>query len=134
MSDVKRHPVRGFFAGLLVGLGVALLGIVTSQIALGTIPPYLCIVVGIVLGVLWAMFGPARTQRIEGAGDRRRPSDGRFVDDGIEQRIRHRNEQRRRRRRSVGGRIAVSISGTAEHEARPRTMPLRERRSPCEVS
>ena len=60
MSDVKRHPVRGFFAGLLVGLGVALLGIVTSQIALGTIPPYLCIVVGIVLGVLWAMFGPTR--------------------------------------------------------------------------
>jgi uncharacterized protein YacL len=63
MSSVKRHPVRGFFAGLLVGLGVALLGIVTSQIALGTIPPYICIVVGIVLGVLWAMFGPTRGRR-----------------------------------------------------------------------
>jgi len=60
MNGTKRHPIRGFFAGLLVGLGVALLGIVTSQMALGTLPPYICIVAGIVLGVLWAMFGPTR--------------------------------------------------------------------------
>ena len=67
MSGVKRHPIRGFFAGLLLGLGVALLGVVTATIALGTIPPYICIVVGIVVGVAWAMFGPTRSRGGGGA-------------------------------------------------------------------
>ena len=62
MGGGKRHPILGFFSGLLAGLGVALLGIVTSQFALGTIPPYICIVAGAVVGVLWAMFGPTRSR------------------------------------------------------------------------
>jgi hypothetical protein len=60
MNGVKRYPIRGFFAGLCLGLGAAFMLIVTSTIALGTITPLICIVLGIVAGVLWAMFGPVR--------------------------------------------------------------------------
>lgn len=63
MSAVKRHPIRGFFGGLFLGLGVALLLVVTSQIALGTLTPLVIVVAGVVAGVLWAMFGPARPRR-----------------------------------------------------------------------
>ena len=63
MNGVKRYPIRGFFAGLLLGLGVSFMLIVTSQIALGTLPPFIIVVVGIVLGVVWAMFGPTRGRR-----------------------------------------------------------------------
>ncbi|HEU5300902.1 MAG TPA: SH3 domain-containing protein [Acidimicrobiia bacterium] len=60
---MKRHPIRGFFGGLFLGLGIALLLVVTSQIALGTLTPLVIVVVGVVAGVLWAMFGPARPRR-----------------------------------------------------------------------
>ena len=56
----KRHPVRGFFAGLFLGLGVALLlfvfGVLPMTIAwLGIITA-----VGIVLGIVLAYVAPAR--------------------------------------------------------------------------
>ena len=63
MNGVKRYPIRGFFAGLLGGLGAGLALIVTSQIALGTITPLICIVVGAIAGVVWAMFGPTRRRK-----------------------------------------------------------------------
>lgn len=63
MSAVKRHPIRGFFGGLFLGLGVALLLVVSSQIALGTLTPLVVVAVGIVVGVLWAVVGPARGGR-----------------------------------------------------------------------
>ena len=63
MNGVKRYPIRGFFAGLCAGLGAALALIVTSTIALGTLTPLICIVVGAVAGVLWAMFGPTRGRK-----------------------------------------------------------------------
>lgn len=63
MNGVKRYPIRGFFAGLCAGLGAAFALIVTSTIALGTLTPLICIVLGIVAGVLWAMFGPVRGRR-----------------------------------------------------------------------
>jgi hypothetical protein len=66
VSAVKRHPIKGFFGGLFLGLGVALLLIVTSQIALGTLTPLVVVAVGVVAGVLWAMFGPARPSRDRG--------------------------------------------------------------------
>jgi putative flippase GtrA len=56
----KRHPVRGFFAGLFLGLGIALLLFV-----LGVLPmtvARLCIVtlVGIVVGIVLAYVAPVR--------------------------------------------------------------------------
>jgi len=56
----KRHPVRGFVAGLLLGLGVALLlfvlGVLPMTIAwLGIIT-----LVGIVLGIVLAYVAPVR--------------------------------------------------------------------------
>ena len=50
------RPVRGFFAGLMLGLGVAILLIVFAVIALGTLTPYIIIVAGVVLGVLLGVF------------------------------------------------------------------------------
>ena len=50
------HPVRGFFGGLFLGLGVALLLIVFAVIALGTLTPYIIIVIGAVIGLLLGMF------------------------------------------------------------------------------
>ena len=57
---VKRHPVLGFFSGLLFGLGLAFV-----LIALGVVPLTLTwlagiTVAGVVLGVAWAYAAPAR--------------------------------------------------------------------------
>jgi uncharacterized membrane protein SpoIIM required for sporulation len=53
---VSGRPIRGFFAGLMLGLGVAILLIVFAVIALGTLTPYIIVVVGVVLGTLLGMF------------------------------------------------------------------------------
>jgi len=63
MARAKRHPVRGILAGLLTGIGAALLLVVFSVIALGTLTPYLCMVAGAVAGLLWALVGPTRRRR-----------------------------------------------------------------------
>jgi hypothetical protein len=49
----RHHPVRGFFGGLFVGLGVALLLFLYGKIAFGTLTPYVIILAGDVLVVLW---------------------------------------------------------------------------------
>ena len=46
--------VRSVLAGLLLGVGIAVLLIVFGVIALGTLTPYIVIVVGLVLGVAWS--------------------------------------------------------------------------------
>jgi uncharacterized membrane protein SpoIIM required for sporulation len=70
------RPIRGFFAGLFIGIGVALLLIIFAVIALGTLTPYVIIVVGAVIGVLLGMFadrlpgrgGGSRSTVASGAG------------------------------------------------------------------
>lgn len=62
MQNVKRHPIRGFFSGLLAGISISIFLILFSVIALGTKAIYVPIVVGVVLGVVWAQFGPTRTR------------------------------------------------------------------------
>jgi hypothetical protein len=60
-SDVKRHPIRGFFWGLLMGVGVYLLLGGMKVIAFGELNMLLIILgAAVVLNVLWAMFGPAK--------------------------------------------------------------------------
>ena len=58
----KRHPIRGFFGGLLMGLGLAFLLISFSVIALGTLTPIVIVVVFLVLGVVVGAAAPARTK------------------------------------------------------------------------
>jgi multisubunit Na+/H+ antiporter MnhB subunit len=59
----RRHPFRGFFGGLLLGLGVALLMIFVGFAPMGEITPWVVIVLGIVIGLLVAFAGPTRGHR-----------------------------------------------------------------------
>jgi len=63
----KRHPIRGFFGGLFVGAGIALLLFLYGKIAFGTLTPYLIILAGVALGVAWAYVAPVRRRRDDDA-------------------------------------------------------------------
>jgi hypothetical protein len=65
-TTVKRHPIRGFLYGIMFGLGLALVAIGQSWAALGTLPPFILFIVGIIIGTAWATFGPAKGPK--GAG------------------------------------------------------------------
>ena len=60
-ATTKRRPVRGLIWGVILGLGLALIAIGQGMAALGTWPPFLLVVAGIVLGVLWSTLGPAKS-------------------------------------------------------------------------
>lgn len=53
---VKKRPVRGMIAGLLIGLGAALM-LVSFDV---NISGDLVLAAGLVLGLLWGLFGPTR--------------------------------------------------------------------------
>ena len=55
-----RHPIRGGLYGLVMGLGLALILIGRSVIALGTLTPIIVVLLGVVAGVVWGSFGPAK--------------------------------------------------------------------------
>ena len=59
----KRHPVRGAVAGLLLGVGAALLLFSYARIAIGTLAFPLVILIGLVFGLLVGLFAPARGPR-----------------------------------------------------------------------
>jgi hypothetical protein len=63
----KRHPIRGFFGGLFVGVGIALLLVLYGKIAFGTLTPYLIILAGVALGAVWAFVAPVRRRRDDDA-------------------------------------------------------------------
>ena len=67
------RPIRGLLAGLSLGIGVALLLIVFAVIALGTLTPYIIIVVGVVIGLLLGMYNEQLPWR---GGPRTRTSSG----------------------------------------------------------
>ncbi len=56
----KRRPVRGVLYGIVLGLGLALLVVGQGWAALGTWPPFLVLIAGVVIGTLWSTFGPAK--------------------------------------------------------------------------
>ena len=60
-TQVVRHPVRGAFAGLVFGLGLAMVLISCSVIALGTLVPFLVVVFGLVVGIVISLVAPARS-------------------------------------------------------------------------
>lgn len=59
-ATTKRHPIRGLFGGLCLGLGLAIMLVIYGKVAFGTWTPYLVIIAGVVIGVLWAFVAPAR--------------------------------------------------------------------------
>ncbi len=62
-TTTKRHPIRGFLYGIVFGLGLALIVIGQSMAALGTWPPFIVFIVGVVLGTLWGTYGPAKAPK-----------------------------------------------------------------------
>lgn len=59
-AKTKRRPIRGIIWGIIFGLGLALVAIGQSWAALGTWPPFLLALAGIVIGGVWSTFGPAK--------------------------------------------------------------------------
>lgn len=56
-----RHPVRGALWGLLLGIGAAMFAMLYGLFELLTwTGPIIVVVAGIAVGVLWAMFAPAK--------------------------------------------------------------------------
>jgi hypothetical protein len=50
----KRHPFRGLFFGLLLGLGLGLMAIIYGIYILGPLTPWIIVILGLVLGLLLA--------------------------------------------------------------------------------
>ncbi len=51
MLRKHRHPIRGIFGGLLLGLGLALATVVYSINAAGPMTPWIAFVIGLVVGI-----------------------------------------------------------------------------------
>jgi len=60
-TAVKKHPVRGLFWGLFMGVGLGLILIGRGVIAFGeTVPFVIVVLIGMAISVVWSMFGPAK--------------------------------------------------------------------------
>lgn len=64
-ATTKRHPIRGFLYGIPFGLGLAMIAIGQKMVALGTWPPFIILIVGILVSMAWSMFGPAKAPKGE---------------------------------------------------------------------
>ena len=62
-TTTKRHPIRAFLYGIPFGLGLALIVVGQGIAALGTWPPFIVLVAGIVAATLWGMYGPAKAPK-----------------------------------------------------------------------
>ncbi len=62
-ARVRRHPIMGFFAGLLLGLGLAVLLVIFGIVPMTAL--WLAILVGggVVLGIVLAYVTPARAPK-----------------------------------------------------------------------
>ena len=60
----KRHPIRGLFAGLFVGLGVSIMVLIYGKLTTQDSWPVLAITGGFaLLGLLLGLFGPTRGKK-----------------------------------------------------------------------
>ena len=62
-AKTKRHPIRGFLYGIPFGLGIAMIAIGQKWAALGTWPPFILFVVGVLVSMAWSTFGPAKAPK-----------------------------------------------------------------------
>ena len=66
----KTHPVRGILWGLMMGLGLSIVLVLTKVIPLDPVPMLIVLVLGTVVGTLWSIFGPAKhAEGRPGGGD-----------------------------------------------------------------
>ncbi len=56
----KTHPVRGILWGLMMGLGLSVVLVLTKVIPLALGPMLIVLVLGTVVGTVWSIFGPAK--------------------------------------------------------------------------
>ncbi len=56
----KPKPIAGALWGIPLGLGLGLLAINSKIISLSIVPFVIVVVIGIALGIVWSMFGPAK--------------------------------------------------------------------------
>jgi hypothetical protein len=61
LPTVRRHAIVGLLGGLVLGVGGALLAVVYSFTALGTLPPVVIVLGATLLGGIWGQWGPVRT-------------------------------------------------------------------------
>jgi uncharacterized membrane protein SpoIIM required for sporulation len=59
-ATVKRHPVKGFFGGLFLGLGLSILAMVYGGVVVGSPLALVIVVAGVVLGVASSFALPAK--------------------------------------------------------------------------
>ena len=59
-SQVHRHPVRGFFAGLMLGIGLAVMLFIYGVVPMTPVWLVALVVGGIAFGVVLAYVTPAR--------------------------------------------------------------------------
>ena len=56
----KRHPIRGFFWGLMMGLGLALVAVVIKVMTLTLANVIVLTSIGVAFGIVWGLFGPEK--------------------------------------------------------------------------
>lgn len=59
-GKARRHPFRGLFAGLLLGIAAAILAITFGVVPLGMFTPWAVLVAGLLVGLLVGQAAPAR--------------------------------------------------------------------------
>ena len=63
-TTAKRlHPFRGLFWGLLLGIGLAGVLIVTTTITVSLVSVIVVLVGGLFVGVVWGLVGPAKSPK-----------------------------------------------------------------------
>jgi len=60
---IARHPFRGLLWGLLFGTGLAFVLVFSTLMEFGRTQIAIAILIGAVFGVLWGLFGPARSAK-----------------------------------------------------------------------
>ncbi len=70
---IRRHPIRGFFAGLLIGLGISILLVIYGLAPLGQATVLVVLLLCAVLGVAVAWFLPPRRVAVAAKEELPRP-------------------------------------------------------------
>lgn len=59
-AELRRHPIRGVLWGLMTGIGLTLVLVITKVIDLDLTMMIVVTVIATLLGVLWSTVGPAK--------------------------------------------------------------------------
>lgn len=78
---IKRHPIRGGLYGLILGLGVAIYLVIFSVTPFSVSTAIVVTAIGLVVGILWGLFAPAKKPKGAGPTDEYQPAFSRAADD-----------------------------------------------------